>query len=90
MTNSSPRARIDGYFAETVYPSLFHPAFAPPWSDAVLRQQGVEPPRGGRAPFRMADLGCGDGMGLIMLAAAYPEAQFTGIDLSRPISISRR
>ncbi len=73
--------RIDGYFAETLYPSLFHAQFAPPWIDAVLRRQGVEPPRGpGRAPFRVADLGCGDGMGLILLAAAYPEGDFVGID----------
>lgn len=75
--------RIDGYLAEEAYPSNFPREFAPAWIDAMLRCRGVAAPRGPRGPrgpFALLDLGCGDGMGLIVLAAAYPEGRFTGID----------
>jgi len=73
-------AGIEGYQADEVYPSNFPREFSPAWIDAILRCRGVPPPRAPRGPFALLDLGCGDGMGLIVLAAAYPEGRFTGID----------
>ncbi len=79
---------LDGYVADSLYPSSFHQAFAPPWTDALLRHSGVVPPRQPRGPFTLVDLGCGDGLGLILNAAAHPEAQFVGID-AMPDHIAR-
>ncbi len=76
----SERDSIDGYVAEDVYPSTFQREFAPPWIDAMLRHKGLVPPRQGRSAFRLLDLGCGDGLGLIAMAAAHPEGEFLGID----------
>lgn len=56
---------------------------APPWIDHVLRFHGRSAPRApGRAPFRYLDLGCGVGVTLLALAAAYPEGAFVGVDAS--------
>jgi SAM-dependent methyltransferase len=74
-------ANIDGYIADSIYPSMFHPMFAPAWTDAILRWHGIRTPRAPRAAFTFVDLGCGDAVGLILLAAAYPEARFIGIDV---------
>lgn len=73
-------AGIDGYVADEAYPSSFDPRFAPAWIDAILAQRAIRGPRAPRAPFTYVDLGCGDGVGLILLAAAHPEASFVGID----------
>lgn len=72
---------IDGYLGGEAYPSSFHRQFTPQWIDAMLRHRGAAPPRrGDRAPFALLDLGCGDGLALIGLAAAHPEGSFVGID----------
>ncbi|WP_432767573.1 MAG: methyltransferase domain-containing protein [Sphingopyxis sp.] len=73
---------LDGYVADSLYPSNFHAAFAPPNIDAMLAQAGIASPRGParRRPFTMVDIGCGDGVGLILNAAAHPEGHFIGID----------
>lgn len=77
---SDPRETIDGYVADSLYPSNFHQAFTPPWTDAILVHRGLKPPRDPRRAFTLYDLGCGDGLGLILQAAAHPEAHFVGID----------
>ena len=71
---------IDGYFAETVYPPHFPQEFAPAWIDHALRHGGHTPRRGFRGPFRYLDLGCGNGLQLILMAAGCPEGSFTGTD----------
>lgn len=71
---------VDGYVADSLYPSSVHQPFSPPWTDALLVHAGVRPPRRARTPFTLVDLGCGDGAGLALLAAAHPEAQFIGVD----------
>src|SRR5688500_7907169 len=76
----APVPTIDGYVADALYPSTFHPAFAPAWLDAILTWKRVRPPRRPRGPFTLVDLGCGDGAGLILLAAAHPEGRFLGVD----------
>lgn len=75
-----PVPTLDGYVADSPYPSTFHPAFAPAWLDAILAWNHIRPPRGPRGPFTLVDLGCGDGAGLILLAAAHPEGRFLGVD----------
>lgn len=71
---------VDGYVADSLYPSSFHQPFTPPWTDAILLHQGIRPPRTPRGPFTLFDLGCGDGVGLSLMAAAHPEARFIGLD----------
>ena len=75
-------AGLDGYVADSLYPSSFHASFAPPNVDAMLAHAGIASPRGRgpRSPFTMVDIGCGDGVGLILNAAAHPEGHFIGID----------
>jgi len=71
---------IDGYVADSVYPSAFHGQYDPTWVDAVLEIHGIKPPRQPRASFNAVDLGCGDGIGTIATAAGHPEGQFAGVD----------
>ncbi len=73
-------ATVDGYVADSLYPSSFHQMFTPPWTDALLLHGGIAPPRGPRTAFTLIDLGCGDGVGLSLLAAAHPEARLVGLD----------
>lgn len=77
--------RVDGYVSDIPYVSAFHRYFSPATTDAVLLAGRVPPPRakGLRTPFTYVDLGCGDGVGLAMLAATHPEGRFIGIDASR-------
>ncbi|MBC2777058.1 class I SAM-dependent methyltransferase [Parasphingopyxis marina] len=86
------RPDIEGYIGDSLYPSAYHAAFAPSWIDDLLLRDGIAPPRGtgGKAhrPFTMLDIGCGDGLGLIFIAAAYPESCFVGID-AMPAHIER-
>ena len=71
---------IDGYVGGSLYPSLFHKAFTPQWVDAILRHNHLEPPRLAGQTFTLIDLGCGDGLGLIVQAAANPGSRFIGMD----------
>ena len=77
-------AGIDGYVDDDVFPSVLDRQFTPAWIDAILAQRGIPAPREPRGPFTYVDLGCGDGVGLILLAAAHPEARFVGIDALAP------
>lgn len=71
---------IDGYIADTPYPSNFHSSFQPPWTDWNLERRGIQPPRSAAKPFRYVDLGCGDAFGLIATAASHPQGHFIGVD----------
>ena len=73
---------VDGYVADTRYPSMYHHRFAPPWIDSFLIRSRVQPPRKPRGAFTLVDAGCGDGYGLIVNAVAHPEGQFIGFDAS--------
>ena len=74
------RETIEGYVLDDVYPSNFHREFTPNWIDAMLRHRGIAPPRAPGAPFALMDLGCGDGLALVVIAAAHPEGRFVGVD----------
>lgn len=88
MPADKHRPDIDGYVGDSNYPSLFHDSFSPPVVDAMLLHSRISPPRSDRSDFVMADIGCGDGLGLILLAAVYPKARFVGID-AMPEHINR-
>lgn len=57
---------------------------SPEWLDAVARLAAVHPPLRSKdgQRFRYLELGSGQGLGLCILAAAYPDADFVGIDFS--------
>lgn len=88
MENACVLQTIDGYVADSCYPSYFHQCFQPSWTDWNLERRGLTPPRPFRKPFKCVDLGCGDGLGLLLTAASYPEGRFVGIDAS-PEHIAR-
>ena len=70
-----------GYNAEAPYTCGFYRELAPSWLDFVALLQGQPTPRPREgAPFVYLELGSGMGLGLCLLAAAYPEGRFIGID----------
>lgn len=71
---------IDGYLADSAYPSNFHTPFQPAWTAWNLARRGIAPPRAGDGGFTLVDLGCGDGLGLALTAAAHPQCRFIGLD----------
>src|SRR6185437_9337717 len=73
-----------GYNVSVGYLANFFPQMAPDWLDFCIRAQGVEPPRTGPS-YRYADLGCGPGFHICLLAAANPEAEFIGIDFDSDV-----
>lgn len=70
-----------GYFSATTYTCGVYRELAPAWLDLAALLKGHHPPRSheGEA-FDYLELGSGMGLGLCLLAAAYPEGQFCGID----------
>lgn len=68
-----------GYNVSVGYGANFFPEIAPNWLDFCMRAQGFQSQRTG-ASFRYADLGCGEGFHVCLLAAANPQAEFVGID----------
>jgi SAM-dependent methyltransferase len=70
-----------GYFSSASYTAGFYRELAPAWLDFAALLKGHLPPRHheGEA-FAYLELGSGMGLGLCLLAAAYPEGRFTGID----------
>ncbi len=70
-----------GYFSETPYNNYFYAELAPNWIDFALLVKGVQPPRREEgSAFSYLELGSGMGFGLCVLAAAYPEGNFLGVD----------
>lgn len=66
-----------GYFAESGYTYGFYPEVSPARLGWIASLKGLREPGN---QFRYIDMGCGQGLGLLILAAAYPEAEFVGID----------
>jgi SAM-dependent methyltransferase len=68
------------YFTDIAYASRFHREHSPSWLVATLTALGFAAPpiRGSR----WCEIGCGDGFGACLLAAANPEVKFTGIDIN--------
>jgi SAM-dependent methyltransferase len=68
-----------GYNVSVGYTAEFFPQMGPDWLDFCMRAQGFRRQRTSAA-YRYADLGCGLGFHVCLLAAANPEAEFVGID----------
>src|SRR5690349_21711553 len=75
-----PASYVPFAYDAVAYPSLTHPqshpsALAP---KAMLFGLAAAPPN----RCRVLELGCGDGLNLATMAAAYPESTYVGVDLS--------
>ena len=68
-----------GYYADTSYTYGFYRELAPNWMDWVALLKKTEPPA---TSNRYLELGCGQGLGLCVLAAANPHIQFIGVDFN--------
>lgn len=69
----------EGYFTDVQYTGNFFPYMAPSALSFALMRRGVRPPPL-KAGATYMELGCGQGFGLNMLAAANPHLQFIGLD----------
>jgi SAM-dependent methyltransferase len=70
---------VSGYVADIPYLRDFKPMLAPAWLDHVALVGGIEPPAR-RDGFLWCDLGCGQGITAVVLAASHPCGVFYGID----------
>jgi len=69
-----------GYNVSMGYSFGFYREMAPDWLDFCAWIGGFEPPQRTGRPFRYLELGCGQGFGLALLAAANPGSEFVGVD----------
>src|SRR5215469_498773 len=69
----------DGYALDIPYLRDFKPMLAPAWLDLATLVAGIEPPARLK-DFTWCDLGCGQGVTAVMLAATHPQGEFHGID----------
>ncbi len=77
---------IGGYVADIPYLRDFKPMLAPAWLDHAALVCGVEPPARDQG-FTWCDLGCGQGVTAIILAATHPQGRFHGID-AMPVHVA--
>ena len=71
--------RSHGYETSVGYSFGFYREMAPDWLDLCVRAAGYQPVRHGGS-FRYLELGCGQGFGLCLLAAANSASEFVGVD----------
>jgi SAM-dependent methyltransferase len=69
-----------GYVTDIPYTRGFHRELAPAWLDFVATISGIAPPVQDEG-FSWCDLGCGQGVTTVILAATHPRGRFVGIDL---------
>jgi SAM-dependent methyltransferase len=69
----------DGYFTDIQYTRHFFYQMAPGYLAFCCLRQGVRPPALGPGSVYM-ELGCGQGFGLALMAAANPDMAFIGVD----------
>lgn len=75
-------ARWDhGYVTDVVYTSNFYRETTPVWLATAALLLGHRPPSVS-APFRYADLGCGNGFTALTVAATSPQAEVWGFDFN--------
>lgn len=77
-----------GYNVSVGYTYGYFRELGPSWLDYALRLASHQPPQtqGGRR-LRYLELGCGQGVNLLLHAAAFPEVDFLGIDFN-PLHIA--
>lgn len=72
-----------GYNIEQGYTYGVYRELAPDWIDVCAMLAGyVAPSETGQGRLRYLELGCGQGFGLCLIASAYPDIEFVGIDFS--------
>lgn len=81
MSEGAPTA-----YDAVAYPSAIFSQTAPDRLAVIARLAGLSPPP--IAGARVLEIGGGDGMNLLALAAAWPEAHFTNFDLA-PTAVAR-
>lgn len=74
-----------GYNVDVGYTYGFYPELSPNRLNLVALLNGVTSPTGKN--LRYLELGCGFGVGLILLAAMYPDYEFLGVDFN-PVHIA--
>jgi SAM-dependent methyltransferase len=75
-------ARWDhGYVTDVAYTTSAHQETTPSWLAACSVLLGYRPPDLA-APFRYADLGCGNGLSALIVAATNPHADVWGFDFN--------
>jgi SAM-dependent methyltransferase len=73
---------IDAFAYDVVeYPAHVYPQLHPSRLAAIARLHGVH--ASSPKECRFLEVGCGDGVQLLSLALAYPQARFVGVDLSQ-------
>jgi SAM-dependent methyltransferase len=76
----------EGYVTDINYTNGFYRELAPVWLATTATLLGFQPPRLDQ-PYAYAELGCGQGFGTNLLAAANPQGRFWGFDFN-PAQIS--
>jgi len=71
----------DGYVTDIQYTGQYYPEMAPGYLAFACLRQGVRPPAMGPGSTYL-ELGCGQGYGLALMAAANPAMQFHGVDFN--------
>jgi len=71
----------DGYVTEIPYTTGFYTELTPSWLAFTALLGGQQPPDLGR-PFRWAELGCGNGLTAVCVAATHPHAEVWGFDFN--------
>jgi SAM-dependent methyltransferase len=70
-----------GYVTDVAYTTNAYHETTPSWLAACSLLLGYRPPNLA-APFRYADLGCGNGLGALVAAATNPRAEVWGFDFN--------
>lgn len=71
-----------GYVADVGYTYGYYPEMAPHHAALALTLKGVRSILDPTKPFNYCELGFGQGLGLALMAAAHPHAQFYGTDFN--------
>src|SRR4051812_26521029 len=77
-----------GYIADIEYGAGFYREQAPGTLDAACLIRGLAPPPRRDGRFRYCELGCGQGLTALVLAAANPRAEIVAVDFN-PAHIAR-
>ncbi len=72
---------MENYILDSPYAAVFNSSCTPAQMATMAQARGVVAPQVDKS-FRFGDFGCGQGLTLLVLAAAYPDSEFVGLDLN--------
>ena len=78
----------DGYITDIPYTAGFFRELAPSYLHLLTLLMGVRPVPIGERGFSYCELGCGQGLGTLIAAAATPNGRFVGVDFN-PAQIAK-